>query len=239
MNLGKVRYRLIDSVFPRRCPVCEEIAERGHTICKSCIKKLSFVSEPVCMKCGREIASESDEFCFDCSQREKSFEYGRALLNYDELSRRIAVQIKYKNKREYIKPFAKMIAARYKKRIALMKADCLVPVPVHPARFKNRGYNQAELLADSISKIIDVPVRNDILIRRKNTLAQKELSPDERLKNLESAFAISDKYEKDVRTAIIIDDIYTTGSTIEACTRVLKMAGVRKVYYISMCIAGE
>lgn len=239
MNLSKIRYRIIDSVFPRRCPVCEGIVERGHTICKSCIKRLSLVKEPICMRCGREVPSETDEYCFDCSQREKSFEYGRALLNYDELSRHIAVQIKYKNKREYVEPFAKMIAARYKKQIALMRADCLIPVPVHPARFRKRGYNQAELLANGISKIIKVPVRSDILIRRKNTLAQKELSPEERLKNLKSAFAISDKYAGDIKTAIIIDDIYTTGSTIEACTRVLKQAGVLRVYYLSMCIAGE
>ena len=190
------------------------------------------------MKCGKSVEDAAEAFCHDCAAGGKSFEYGVALLNYDDVMRRAVSRIKYNNRREYIKPFAKMFWMRWGRTIAEMEADCLVPVPLHRSRYRRRGFNQAELLARELGALSGIPVRTDILFRERKTEAQKELTPDQRIRNLQKAFR-ADPEKTDVSSVILVDDIYTTGSTAEACTRALKEAGVRKVYTACLCIVPE
>ena len=228
--------RLTDSLFPRRCPVCGEIADPpGFQVCRKCFPKLSFVQPPVCLKCGKSVPDGTEAFCEDCASGKRSFEYGTALLNYDDVMRRAVVRIKYHNRREYIRPFARMFWIRCGETLKEMNAECLVPVPVHPSRLRRRGFNQAELLARELGKLSGIPVRTDILYRGKKTEAQKNLTPDERIRNLQKAFR-ADPEKADVSSVILVDDIYTTGSTAEACTRALKAAGVKKVFTVCLCI---
>jgi len=230
---------LLDSVFPRRCPVCGEIVTPpGNRICENCVGKLDFVKEPRCLKCGRGIFDLTQEYCYDCSVRPKSFDRGFALLSYDDHMKEAMAQIKYKNRREYIASFARLIFLRFGGDIGKMRADAMIPVPVHPSRMRSRGYNQAELLARELKKYTGLPVRTDILRRNKKTAAQKKLTPDERLKNLSAAFTASPG-SASAGSFLLTDDIYTTGSTIEACTRTLKEAGAAHVFYVSICIVTE
>lgn len=227
---------LIDLLFPRRCPVCDGIVmPKGRLICRPCMKKLSFVKDPVCKRCGKEIISSDIEYCFDCVRHKRTFEYGRALINYDEKAGSSMAKIKYRNKREYLDFYGEAICARYEKVIRRMGADVLVPVPVHPSRRRERGFNQAELLARRIGERLGIPVSPQMLIRNKKTMPQKGLDPGGRLKNLEEAFTAG-QVLKEVEGVILVDDIYTTGSTIEACTRALKKAGVKRVYFLAICI---
>lgn len=226
----------IDLLYPRRCPVCDEIVmPKGRLICPQCIKLLSFVKGPVCKKCGKEVFGSEIEYCFDCVKHKRSFEYGRALIHYEEHGKDSMAKIKYKNKREYLDFYGEAISLRYEKLIRRMNPDALIPVPVHPSRKKERGFNQAELLARKIGKPFDLPIYPDILVRNKKTMPQKELNPTERLKNLEEAFGPG-KRIAGMNQVILIDDIYTTGSTMEACTRVLKKCGIKKVYFLTICI---
>lgn len=229
-------YFFIDLLFPRRCPVCDGIVmPKGRLICPECVKKLSFVKDPVCKRCGKEVISADIEYCFDCVRHKRTFEYGRALVNYDEIARSSMAKIKYKNKREYLDFYGEAICARYEKQIRRMEADVLVPVPVHPSRRRERGFNQAELLARRIGERLEIPVCPQMLVRNKKTVPQKGLDPAGRLKNLEEAFLAGEPL-KGVEGVILVDDIYTTGSTIEACTRALKKAGVKNVYFLTICI---
>lgn len=226
----------IDLLFPRRCPVCDGIVvPKGRLICPDCIKNLSFVKDPVCKKCGKEVLSSDIEYCFDCMKHKRSYESGRALVNYDEYARNSIAKIKYKNKREYLDFYGDALSLRYEKIIRRMEADGLVPVPVHPSRKRERGFNQAELLARRIEANLNIPVFPELLVRNKKTMPQKELNPTERLKNLEEAF-LPGKQVQGLKNVILIDDIYTTGSTVEACTRVLKKSGIEKVYFLTICI---
>lgn len=226
----------IDLLFPRRCPVCDGIVmPKGRLICPECVKKLSFVKDPVCKRCGKEVISADIEYCFDCVRHKRTFEYGRALVNYDENARSSMAKIKYKNKREYLDFYGEAICTRYEKQILRMEADVLVPVPVHPSRRRERGFNQAELLARRIGARLEIPVCPQMLVRNKKTVPQKGLDPAGRLKNLEEAFLAGEPLNG-VEGAILVDDIYTTGSTIEACTRALKKAGVKNVYFLTICI---
>lgn len=226
----------IDLLFPRRCPVCDGIVmPKGRLICPDCVRVLSFVKDPVCKKCGKELFSSDMEYCFDCVKHKRTFEYGRALINYDEQAKTSMVKIKYKNKREYLDFYGDAISLRYEKMIRRMESGGLVPVPVHPSRKKERGFNQAEILAQKIGAKLNIPVFPDMLVRNKKTIPQKALNPTERLKNLEEAF-MPGKIVPGVKNVILIDDIYTTGSTVEACTRVLKKSGINKVYILTICI---
>ena len=227
---------LLDALFPRRCPVCGDIVTPpGNLICPGCQGRLSFVQSPVCKKCGKEVISENDEYCYDCIRHRRSFEYGIALLNYNEVSGNSMAAVKYRNRREYLDYYADAAVRRLGGELAAMRADCLIPVPVHPARYRSRGFNQAQVLAQKLGERLGIPVCPDVLRRSRNTEPQKELGPAARLKNLEKAFAAS-AVPPGVERVILVDDIYTTGSTAEACTRVLMAAGIKKVYFFAVCI---
>lgn len=233
---------LTDAAFPRRCPVCGElVTPTGRSICAGCLPKLDFVREPRCLRCGRTVSDEAQRLCENCGSRESSFEAGLALFNYDDVMRHTVAQIKYGNRREYIAPLARMMYLKFRGQLREMEADCLVPVPVHPARRRSRGFNQAELLAREIGAQADLPVQTALLYRHRRTEAQKDLSQEERIANLSEAFrADAEKIEAlSARTVILVDDIYTTGSTAEACSRVLKAAGVRRVFLLNLCIVPE
>lgn len=244
LNQEAWKERAVGLLFPRRCPVCGEIVvPRGELICPGCKKKLSFVSGALCMRCGKELLSEEGEYCRDCMRRRRTFDRGAALLNYNEVSARSMAQIKYKNRREYLDFYSEEMVRRLGRKMLRMQADALVPVPVHPARKRARGFNQAEELARRLSRRTGIPVCSDVLVRSKRTAPQKELTPEQRLKNLEQAFAVKtenlEAFWPDLDSAILVDDIYTTGSTIEACARALKRAGVGTVSFVSICIGGD
>ena len=229
---------ILDILFPRRCPVCGEIVKpAGSLICPSCFQELSFVKNPTCKKCGKEILNETLEFCESCVTHPRSFEYGAALLNYNETARESMVKIKYKNKREYLDFYGAAMAVRFENTIRRMVVDVIVPIPIHRSRRRKRGFNQAEILAKVIGERLGVPVASDALVRSKKTLPQKELSASERLRNLSGAFTMG-KLDGSVRSVLLVDDIYTTGSTIEACTQVLKKAGIETVFFAVICMAG-
>ena len=230
--------RILDVLFPRRCPVCGEIVvPAGRFVCPSCLGRLSPVKEPVCKRCGKEISDPSEEYCDICRGKKRSFESGVALLNYNEAARKSMSRIKYENKREFLDFYGAALAYRYEKEIKRMRADCIVPVPVHSSRKRSRGFNQAEVLADIVGQKLGIPVEKKLLVRPKKTMPQKNLSAFQRLRNLSGAFAAG-TIPKGIRTVLIVDDIYTTGSTIEACSRVLKDAGIERVYFAVLCATG-
>ena len=204
-------------------------------MCRQCIGKLSPVRQPVCCKCGKALVSEREEYCTDCKKHRRTFEYGRALLEYNDAAAHSMAQIKYHNKREYLDFYSEAIWGRYEKVIRGMEADALVPVPVHASRLKVRGFNQAQVLAEKLSVLSGIPVMPHMLERHKKTVPQRDLTAAERLKNLEEAFLVGE-IPLEVNSVILIDDIYTTGSTIEACARVLKQAGISRVYFLTICI---
>lgn len=224
---------LTQLVFPLRCPVCDEIVTPfGEKICLSCMKKLKYVMPPNCLKCGKHLEDEEREYCRDCSRQEHVFIQGRALYEYNSAAASI-YRFKYGNRREYADFFGEEIAGYLGEYIRRIRPDGLIPIPLHPARQRKRGYNQAQLLAKAISRYTGVPIYDKILIRVKNTVPLKKLNPRERQNNLKKAFNIRGNDVK-LKTIILVDDIYTTGSTMDEAAAVLRKAGVERIYFLTL-----
>lgn len=241
MGRKKLLDVLQDIIFPRRCPICFEIAKpRGALICKECRHKLYPIKEPKCLKCGKPINDFEKEYCYDCTRKKHHYRRGFGLWIYKGEIKKSVAAFKNHNKREYARFYVEEIIQRYVEEILKLKPDALVPVPIHRQKRIKRGYNQADVIARELSKQLEIPVLSELLIRDKYTLPQKQLNDKERLKNLEKAFSFSvkakHKFSKDLKKIVLIDDIYTTGSTIEACTNILLQNEIEKVYFICVCM---
>lgn len=234
--MNQLKEAIIGILFPRRCPVCSKIVrEKGNTICCGCRKKLHFLSEPLCKKCGKPLMNAEAEFCYDCEHHTHYFEVGRALFLYEKEVKRAVQQMKYYNKKEYADFFVEVMGDYLGKQILQWEPQVIIPIPMYWKKKQKRGFNQAELLGKGLSKAMGIPYRSDLLRKTKNTDSQKELSNQERKKNLKNAFKIM---ESDVKLEIVllVDDVYTTGSTIDAAAKALLEYGAQKVYYVSICI---
>jgi len=231
--------RLLDFIYPKRCPVCDDIViPKGKLVCGSCKNILIPLQEPLCYKCGRQIISNSSEYCDTCMSYNFSFDKAFSLWPYNSTVKTSLSNFKYRGRREFAEYYADKLYEHFHNALPKLNISAVVPVPIHPERLKNRGYNQAELIAEILAKKLDLPIVTDYLIRSKNTLAQKNLDPVSRRKNLREAFRINHNskfYEIQLKNILLIDDIYTTGSTADACSAVLKEAGTEKVYVL--CVA--
>ncbi|MCR5650052.1 MAG: ComF family protein [Lachnospiraceae bacterium] len=223
-----------DIVFPRRCPFCDELLFFGRNgPCDRCGPRLHRIGNDFCLKCGKPITDPGSEYCKTCASGDRAFDMGRSLFFYDDLLKHSLSSLKYNNKREYAQYFGAELAKTFAKTIRSERFDAIVPVPISRDRMKKRGYNQAELIAAEVSRITGIPLRNDIITREKDTVAQKELGRAARQKNLKKAFKITGNVVE-LETIMVIDDIYTTGSTMSETARVLKEAGVKKVCFFTV-----
>jgi ComF family protein len=232
---------IIDIIYPRRCPICGDIVTpRGELSCPACRKNLVWIEEPRCKKCSKPIDSHEVEYCYDCERKHHHYQKGFALWVYDKQMQKSIADFKFKGRREYSDFYIAELVRGFGDAIRQLKPDVLIPVPIHKHKKLQRGYNQAEIVAKGIGKELNIPVLTELLQRDKNTLPQKQLNDKERLKNLEKAFKFSneeyEKYRNILYKVIIVDDIYTTGSTIEACTNILMQNGIAEVYFVSICI---
>ena len=227
--------RFLSILYPRRCPVCDGIVNPpGRLICSGCEEKAAFVKEPVCLRCGKEIAAAEIEYCYDCSRKERSFAGGFALAAYDDVMRVSIRRFKNGGRIEYADWYAEALLKRYGGAIRRLEPDGLVPVPVHGSRKSERGYNQAEALARRLGKALGLPVWPRALARTKKTVAQKYLGSQARMRNLEGAFEPG-RQSVEGAAVLLVDDIYTTGNTAQACTQALLEAGARQVYLVIVC----
>lgn len=227
-------------IYPRRCPLCDKVmyTESFGSVCHKCYGKAEYVGNSFCMKCGKPV-KENAEFCMDCIGKNTSFICGRAVFIYDKYLKKSMSGFKYYGRAEYAQFYAREMFDKYGSWIKSISPDALIPVPIHEDRRLKRGYNQAELIANLLGKLTGVQVINNLVIRKKDTNPQKELSNKERRRNLYGAFEIvkgSKELYLNVKCVIIIDDIYTTGSTIEECSYVLKSVHINEIYFLCTCI---
>ncbi len=195
---------------------------------------MGIIEEPRCKKCGKPIRQKEAEFCYDCEREDLCYEQGRSLWIHKMPVSSSIYAFKYKNRRVYGEVYGREMAKTFRKIIRLWEIDVIVPVPLHRKKQKKRGYNQAEILAKEIGFRVGIPVDTTLIKRKKNTVPQKEFTRKERKKNLKNAFEVTGKVEG--KRVLIIDDIYTTGSTIDSISILLKKAGAEKTYFLTISI---
>lgn len=226
---------LLDLFYPRRCPVCDKAVKPfGSFICEECVPKIKYVRAPYCQKCGKELKDTRAVFCHDCARREHVYDSGMALFAYKSVSDSI-YRFKYRGRQEYAAYYGERMARVLGKRILSLRPDALVPVPIHREKKRQRGYNQAEVLARELGGLLHIPVETKLIKRVRKTKPMKDLSAQERQNNLKRAFKIC-KNDVKLNTIIIIDDIYTTGSTIDAIAQELRLAGIKHIYFAALAI---
>lgn len=234
---------VLDLIYPPRCPLCGEILSlREGPVHSNCYKKLSWVEEPLCKRCGKPLtpgAGETRELCMDClrsrHRHRKSFDQGRAVWLYSGDIQKSVLDYKYKGMKDYTEFYAGAAVQKWGRWIQSKNPQLLIPVPLHARKKRIRGFNQAELLAKAIGRRMKIDVNTDILYRKRWTEPQKAVSGQERRHNLSKSMEIRHLPE-DLRRVMLIDDIYTTGSTMEACAGILKKNGVEEVDFLTLCI---
>ena len=236
---------IIKFIFPSHCVICDKLLPYGGNLenlflCNDCKDKLEFIKDPICKKCGAMINDNDTMYCERCKNNmHKNFEFGFGLLRYNDFVKESLHRIKYKGRKEYIDFYGKCIAKKYKNVITKLNPDYLVPIPIHRSRLVERNYNQATVLAHSISNElskygINIAVNENIVHRMKNTRVLNKLDNDDRALELKNAFLSNDL--SNIESVILVDDIYTTGSTIDSIAKTLKNAGVKNVYFVVIAI---
>lgn len=187
------------------------------------------------MKCGKRLFDDREEYCQDCQKHRHYFDRGIAAFEYSDALKKSMYAFKYNNRREYADFYGKQLLKNKLEIVKSWDAQALVPVPLYPGKLRKRGYNQAEDLAVKLGEQLKLPVITDLLYRSKNTKPQKELNDKDRKNNIENAFQIKKNSVK-YKRLILIDDIYTTGATMDECAKVLRADGAESVYFMTVCI---
>ncbi len=225
-----------EMVFPVRCPMCEEILPPGRwTVCPDCRRKLDPAQGQVCLACGRVLENDHTPFCRDCAGGGHAFAANRSLYYYNRTVKQALYRFKYSNKRRYAKCFAAEADRLWGGWLRMHHPECIIPIPMYDKKVRLRGYNQAEVFAEALSERLCVPYNTNILLRIHETPALKKLNPEKRRQNLKNAFHI-EKSALQWNTVLLVDDIYTTGATLDAAAACLLKAGVREVYCLTIAI---
>jgi competence protein ComFC len=216
---------VLDFLFPPLCLSCNQEVENG-LVCFQCLNKINRSPLGVCAKCGYPLGY--NQACRHCKVG-LILPRTRALGFYSEPWLPLIHALKYQGKKSLAKIFGRGLTGLVNSDPILKQADALVPVPLHPARKRERGFNQAELLGLEISSQLGIPVLN-ALKRKKNTKSQITLDAKERIENMQGAFIIKDNQMIINKRIILIDDVITSGATISSAAQVLQNAGVKEVF---------
>jgi ComF family protein len=226
--------RALDFALPPRCPGCGAITPEPHRFCLGCWRSLAFLGEPCCARCGLpfDFAAGGGEalHCGRCLAEPPRFDRLRAAVAYGDVARKVALKLKYSGRPGVADTLARLMARHLEPGAGEGEA-LLVPVPLHRWRIWKRGYNQAALIAQALSKRSGVPAGLDLLRRVKATPTLRGLGRRERALAVRGAFRVSEAGKAALRDrrAILVDDVFTSGATANACAKALKRAGAKRV----------
>lgn len=232
---------IADVIFPPRCTACAVILETQGTLpfCPDCSAGIRFIGPPLCARCGMpfSFANGADPLCGDCVVTPRPFAVARAVGLYEETLLTVIHLFKYRGRTGLGKVLGGIMADFAASTWDMTAFSLIIPVPLHKKRLRERGFNQAVLLARVIARRFDLPLEITALTRAVHTKPQVGLGHSERAANVEGAFAV----RKPARTAgqriLLVDDVYTTGSTLAACARALLDTGADSVAVLTLARA--
>ena len=238
---------VVDWLYPPRCRACGgRINGRDSAyFCASCKKNIQLVSHPLCKVCGKPFpdASGDDHICGVCLARPPHFACARAWACYprEELDehplRQVVQKFKYGRKVSLGKPLGQLMARGCQEFLSECQVGLIIPVPLHPKRLRWRGFTQSVLLARQISRDYKIPMDPFVLRRNKETSAQTQLTEEERRRNVRAAFAMNPERSIEGNNILLVDDVYTSGATVNECSRTLKKHGAKEVYVLTLARA--
>jgi ComF family protein len=228
---------VIDGILPPRCLACGETVAEPDSLCGRCWSSITFFAPPYCSICGLPFSHPMGEgaVCASCARERASWQRARAVLRYDKHSRRLVLSLKHGDRTHLAKALGSWM--RRGGGEVLDGADLLVPVPLHWTRLFARRYNQAAILAHAIHAAGGPPVAPDWLVRRRRTPSQGRLGPLARARNVRGAFLLRRGRTVRGKRLVLVDDVLTTGATVEECARVLRREGAAFVGVLTLARA--
>lgn len=220
---------VLDFALPPRCAGCDTIVSDVHSFCPDCWTTIHFLGHSGCSTCGLPLEATEQTTCGACLAQPPRIARTRAAVAYDDLTRTLAIRLKYGRKIAIARTMARYMAPL----VSDEGERLLVPVPLHRWRLWGRGFNQSALVARELSRRLAVPADPLALRRIRRTPPLKGMSPLQRRRTVAGAFRVRDKAAIAGKTVILVDDVLTTGSTAEACARTLKRAGAARVELVS------
>lgn len=228
--------------WPPSCAVCgsNPCEDRGGRLCRGCARSLSYLSPPYCPVCGRPFpkgTSPVRDACGFCLQYRPHFDAARARCLYKGTMSHAIKEFKFNSRRHYRALLEEIILEAAAELPDIGEAALVVPVPLHPSRLRERGFNQAVDLARPVARSAGAELAIGCLVRRRATKPQYGLTIKQRRRNVKGAFQATDPFRVRGKTVVLVDDIITTGATVEECSRVLKKAGAEKVLVAALARA--
>lgn len=245
-QLRGARDALASIVFPAPCRICGQILDTGSSVpfCHACVGSLlERVREPLCSCCGRPIVSAaaaealSAPLCHFCRGYKYAFDLARSYGVYTHKMTRAILLLKYASLSPLGTWFAHLLAKVAVSEPGLLEADIVVPVPLDRGRMRERGYNQAELIAKPLARMLNIPFRPCLLVRTRPRPNQLRLTRRERWETVRGAYATHRDAQVDKGRVLLVDDVFTTGATLDACSKALKGAGAARVVGLTVARA--
>ena len=226
----------LDLVLPPQCLISGRPVEEQGQILPKYWQRIQFIGDPQCDLCGVPFPFDpgEDVLCTRCLTDRPDYDRARAAFVYDEFSRSMVLSLKHGDRTDGVRTFDRWMARTGTD--VIVGSDVVIPVPLHPSRLHARRFNQSALLAQALARTVNMPFVPDLLKRRRRTPSQKGLDLKSRRRNVHNAFAVSDRWAPSVRNAsiLLVDDVLTTGATVEACARVLTQAGAANVNVLTL-----
>jgi competence protein ComFC len=229
----------INLIYPLSCLLCETALEplSDRPVCAVCWNKIEYNQPPFCRVCAKHLPAKTQKqalICSNCQQSSFSFRQARSVCIYDGVIKNCLHLFKYKRKLSLVKPLSKLMIDFARNSLDMNKVDIIIPVPLYSTKRRLRQFNQAGLLAESISRACSKQLQQKLLIKTKPGPAQVELSKTERLKNLRGAFKVRSAGSLKDKNILLIDDVLTTGATANECARTLLDAQANSVDVLTL-----
>ena len=233
-GIKKLLPKVIRIIFPTKCLICNDWCNEETSLCINCWKKIEFITNPQCARCGYpfDFNAGTKALCAPCNQNLPYFDRAFAIFKYSTISKSLIFKLKYHDQLHIARFLAQLIVNRlqdfYEYRI-------ITSVPLHSKKIRERLYNQSAILASQTAKLARLEFLPNILIKKRHDRPQSQLSRDQRKKNILNSFVIAEDYMNFIKgkNIILIDDVYTTGSTVNECSRVFKKAGCNKILVVT------
>jgi ComF family protein len=246
LNIHNLKFqssRWLNWLYPPRCRFCREsIFGADDCFCRRCCERIRLITHPLCGVCGRPFLDTSgdDHLCGKCLTRRPHFVRARAWACYptedggDHPLREVVQRFKYGRKVSLGRPLGRLMAVDCREWFREIALDLIVPVPLHWKRLRWRGFNQSVILGREVGKLWNLPVDPFVVSRLRETPPQTQLSEEERRRNMRRAFTLNPAKSVEGKAVLLIDDVYTSGATVNECARALKRGGAREVCVLTL-----